>query len=151
MKLTKRQLRRIIREAFKGNQPLPSDRADMLRGARYMGVVHAGQLPAKNKPTADAEKLASSREERIRYALHKIPFDEYGDYTRALSDTLEKFGIKRNSEEDWAWTEWYQQSGGLMNAWHVKNTIPDYTDVPSHWPTKWLKSPGKPESGFYSR
>lgn len=148
MKITRRQLREIIVEMFKGNQQLPRDRADMMRGVRHLGVVHAGPIRSKKQPSGDAIAAARSNVEKLRYALSNIPFDEYGnDYIRPVKDTIEKFGV--DSDDAYAWFEWYQQSEGGMNAWHVKNTIPDYTTVPSHWPTKWLKYPGKPEGGFY--
>ena len=149
MKITRRQIRQIILEAFKGNQPLPRDRADMMRGVRHLGVVHAGPIRSKKQPSGDASAAARSNVEKLRYALSNIPFDEYGnDYIRPVKDTIEKFGV--DPDDEYAWFEWYQQTEGGMNPWFVKNRLPDYTDIPSDWPEQWLKYPGEPREGFYS-
>ena len=146
-------IRRTIREAFnksgyfKGNRPLPSDRAFMQRGARDLGVVHAGPMSSKKKLSGDG----LSPEEELRFALTKIPFQQHGDsYIRPVKDTIEKFGV--DPDDEYAWFEWYQQTEGGMNPWFVKNRLADYTDgvIPSQWPKKWLKYPGEPEEGFYS-
>ena len=138
-------IRRTIREAFnksgyfKGNQPLPSDRAFMQRGARDLGVVHAGPMRNKKQPSGDAGSL----EEELRFALTKVPFKN----VRQVKDTIEKFGV--DPDDEYAWYEWHQQTEGGMDPWFVKNRLSDYTDIPSQWPKKWLKYPGEPEKGFY--
>ena len=149
MKITRRQIRQIILEAFKGNQPLPSDRAFQQRGARHLGVVHAGPMSSKKKTSSDARTAAQSNVEKLRFALTKIPF-KYGSdsYIRPVKDTIEKFGV--DPDDEYAWFEWYQQTEGGMNPWFVKNRLPDYTDIPSDWPEQWLKYPGEPREGFYS-
>ena len=152
MRTTITELRRIIRKTIQesfpfGKNPGPREKASQLRGLRHLGVVHAGPMKSKKKVSSGG----ISREEKIRLELHNVPFEEHGSsYMRSVRDILEKHGVEPESSEEWAWTEWYQQSEGMMDAWHVKNTIPDYTTVPSHWPKQWLRYPGDPSEGFYS-
>ena len=159
MRIRRSELRKIIRRTiteafnksgyFKGNNPGPREKASQQRGLSHLGIVDFEMPRGKKSPSKDAKSAAGSREEKIRQILHDIPFEEHGSsYMRPLRDTLEKFGVKPESSEEWAWTEWYQQSEGAMDAWHVENTIPDYTTVPTHWPKRWLKYPGDPSSGF---
>ena len=145
MKITRRQVRRIILEYFKGKQPLPSDRAFMQRGVRDLGVVHAGPMSSKKKPSGDG----LSPEEELRFALTKIPFQQHGgSYIRPVKDTIEKFGV--DPDDEYAWFEWYQQTEGGMDPWFVKNRLADYAPIPTSWPKRWLKRPGQPQEGFDS-